>query len=578
VGGKSFTELAEALSFVEWAKNQPVDIKDLYFCLSLQTKTGPIRNGKPTALRRAANAAALKAIWLDIDCNKEPPKGYPTKEDGLKALKDFCDATHTPYPMAIIDSGNGLHVYWISDKPLSPKEWRAYAAGLDALAVQRGLFHDSITTDAARILRIPGTSNNKQVPPKPVKILLLEADLSFTSALSHLLKPDAEEHPPAAGARDRGKDDEGGVADPAVLEGQQAAGFEGPSPDEFKRNEYDFSPLPFKPIQEGCPFFADAYETHGKGHNQPLWHLTILAATFLENGEQLANALGNEHPDYTPDTTQEMWDRKVKEREERSLGWPGCKAFEDAGCTFCKRSQHRGKIKSPLNLAVPAIPKHALDRIEEVKAGKIDPVVAVRELHKRRAGNEAIFAVLNSSYAVVRYGGEIVIANLIRNDVILMKVENFHKMFANVRVKMGDDLVEVSRLWFKWRGRRQYFDRGIVFEPGGPLDVTDDMINLWRGFGIKPQEGDWSLLRNHILNVLCSGQQDLFEYVIKWMAYTVQHPSQLLASQLHYVALRGRGRALSPAHSAKSLESTLPILQMASSSLVALMRASLLRV
>ena len=53
MGGKPFTHLSDALSFIERAKNQPADIKDLYFCLSLQAKTGPIRNGKPTALRKA---------------------------------------------------------------------------------------------------------------------------------------------------------------------------------------------------------------------------------------------------------------------------------------------------------------------------------------------------------------------------------------------------------------------------------------------------------------------------------------------------------------------------------------------
>src|SRR5262249_23168691 len=124
------------------------------------------------------------------------------------------------------------------------------------------------------------------------------------------------------------------------------------------------------------------------------------------------------------------------------------------------------------------------------------------------------------------------------------KVENFHKMYANIRVKMGDDLVEVSRLWFRWRGRRQYFDRGIVFEPGGPLDVPDCMINLWRGFGIKPQKGDWSLLHSHILNVLCSGRQDLFEYVIKWMANTVQHPSQPIGVAIALRGAQGAGKGI----------------------------------
>jgi hypothetical protein len=102
MGGKPFTNLSDALSFIESAKNQPADIKDLYFCLSLQAKTGPTRKGNPTALRRAANAVALKAIWLDIDCNKEPPNGYRCKEDGLNALIQFCDATRTPYPTAIV--------------------------------------------------------------------------------------------------------------------------------------------------------------------------------------------------------------------------------------------------------------------------------------------------------------------------------------------------------------------------------------------------------------------------------------------------------------------------------------------
>jgi hypothetical protein len=336
MGGKPFTDLSDALSFIEWAKNQPADIKDLYFCLSLQAKTALGRNGEPTALRRAANAVALKAIWLDIDCNKVPPKGYPTKEDGVKALNEFCDTTHTPYPTAIIDSGNGLHAYWISDRPLSAKEWSGYAEGLHALTTQHGLIHDPITTDAARVLRVAGTSNNKQVPAKPVKILLLEADLSFASALGHLLKANAGE--------------------PAAADGRRRAACKGVAdiipPDGFNQNEHDFSPLPFQPIQEGCSFFADAYETHGKDHSQPLWNLVILATTFLESGEQLAHALGSGHPGYTLDTTQAMWDRKVHERKELGLGWPGCQAFENAGCTFCETCQHHGKIQSPLHLAL----------------------------------------------------------------------------------------------------------------------------------------------------------------------------------------------------------------------------------
>ena len=39
MGGKPFTDLSDALSFIEWAKSQPEVFKDLYFCLSLQAKS-----------------------------------------------------------------------------------------------------------------------------------------------------------------------------------------------------------------------------------------------------------------------------------------------------------------------------------------------------------------------------------------------------------------------------------------------------------------------------------------------------------------------------------------------------------
>jgi hypothetical protein len=184
-GGRAFTELNKMVSFVGWAKRNPEIIWDLYFCTSLQAKCGAECKSGLKAERSTADALLLRAIWADID-------KYHGKKDGLEALREFCEVTGTPYPTAIIDSGNGYHVYWVSDRLLSRAEWQPYADGLDALMTQHGLKHDAVTTDAARILRIPGTSNFKQNPPKPVVIKLLEADISFASALGHLLEVKVE--------------------------------------------------------------------------------------------------------------------------------------------------------------------------------------------------------------------------------------------------------------------------------------------------------------------------------------------------------------------------------------------------
>ena len=87
----------------------------------------------------------------------------------------------------IVNSGDGLHVYWISDVPLSPDEWRAYADGLEALLLREGVKCDAgLTTDVARILRVPGTLNHKYIPPQPVQLLHRGQQYNFGSHLASL--------------------------------------------------------------------------------------------------------------------------------------------------------------------------------------------------------------------------------------------------------------------------------------------------------------------------------------------------------------------------------------------------------
>jgi hypothetical protein len=162
---------------LEWVLSRPTT-KDVYFCLSRQAQTNKNDRGKVVAMRRQENALALKAIWLDIDV-KPPPKGYATLEEALDALAAFSKAAGLPPPSALVGSGGGLHVYWISDKPLTPDEWRPYAEGLKAAAINFGLRCDTqCTVNAAQVLRVPGTFNHKTTPLRPVKLLGLSKGMS----------------------------------------------------------------------------------------------------------------------------------------------------------------------------------------------------------------------------------------------------------------------------------------------------------------------------------------------------------------------------------------------------------------
>ena len=122
--------------------------------------------------RTAANASGACAFWMDIDCGEDKAaagKGYATVDDAEDALRKFCRDTGLPKPTHIVHSGGGLHLYWVLDDVISREAWQSYAKKLkDLTKVCDFLADDSRTADIASVLRLPGTLNQKNTPPRPV--------------------------------------------------------------------------------------------------------------------------------------------------------------------------------------------------------------------------------------------------------------------------------------------------------------------------------------------------------------------------------------------------------------------------
>ncbi|MDA8128091.1 MAG: DUF5906 domain-containing protein [Betaproteobacteria bacterium] len=149
--------------------------------------------------RKAENVRQARAFWVDLDCGvgkASEGKGYSTKREAAEALSVFRQATGIPAPSAVVDSGNGLHVYWILDAPVSAEEWKPAAAKLKALAAKHSLLADpSRTSDLASVLRVPGTMNWKEpAQPKPVKLKYLGGSTSW-AALKTILEATSNETP-----------------------------------------------------------------------------------------------------------------------------------------------------------------------------------------------------------------------------------------------------------------------------------------------------------------------------------------------------------------------------------------------
>lgn len=155
---------------------------------------------------------------------------------------------------------------------------------------------------------------------------------------------------------------------------------------------------------------------------------------------------------------------------------------------------------------------------------------AVRQIERARElaeDNGDVLLEMNDKYAVVQVGGRARILQEPKNDdkpVTLMTERDLSLLLANRRVVWNDGKRDHSMPLMKWwlqhPKRRTFFD--LVFVPA--RKVADTAYNLWRGFAYEAIPGDCELFLDHIRENICRGNEECYEYLIKWMAHAVQFP------------------------------------------------------
>src|SRR5262249_22427320 len=93
---------------------------------------------------------------------------------------------------------------------------------------------------------------------------------------------------------------------------------------------------------------------------------------------------------------------------------------------------------------------------------------------------------------------------------IYLRPGDFRTLYMNRGVQVGKRFVELGQWWLTHPERQQYF--GLVFEPGGE-PIIDGKLNLWTGWGVEPKRGDWSLMREHIFEVLAARDEAVDTYI-----------------------------------------------------------------
>jgi len=323
--------LDQAVNRGRWLAQQG---HNTYFALAgFKQATHLNKFGKPSAYRQQENVKSIRTLILDVD-NKD----YGSLVETLTAFQAAYAKSNMPPPSYIVDSGGGIHVYWLLEEPMDEPEHRKRSLLLANLFKGLGLVADyQCTKDSARVLRLPGTFNFKYDPPTEVRLLtpfqgytdpVRLDEVLGTAAASNVVALQFDPNMRSAMALDIGNQ---------TLMGSH------------KKVESSFAK-----IIENCPTVAASIATAGANDGYPLWKNLLHLAAFTEDGHDFIHQFSSGHPGYTYEGTVDKFEESVQARTDRGaqVGPTTCNSFNEDS-PACRACQWWGKIKSPFSLGIP---------------------------------------------------------------------------------------------------------------------------------------------------------------------------------------------------------------------------------
>lgn len=289
--------------------------RDVYFaCAKYETDKNRTRE----------NAKWLKAFRLDLDCAADGSKPYRTQSEAISALKAFCNKLSLPKPI-LVNSGNGVHVYWALTRAIGTEEYYPLAQALKNAVSFNGLKADqAVTVDAARVLRFPGTENYKTDPPNKVKIITLAEPIDFGVWKELFANYIPQTITTLSG---RAKFDSLDPVTKALMGNKESS----------------FREILRKSLKgEGCRQLVNIL-TKQATIDYNLWRAGLSIAVNCEDAPKAIHKISERHPNYSPEETET--------KANDAIGKPyRCETFADINPEGCSGCTFRNKITSPIQL------------------------------------------------------------------------------------------------------------------------------------------------------------------------------------------------------------------------------------
>ena len=252
----------------------------------------------------------------------------------------------------MVDSGNGVHCYWIIDQEMPYDIWKPVAMGLkDKTHQLKFKTDDSVVGDGASLVRVPDTFNTKDPKnPKPVtvrnvgRILTLEEFKEFIPpALTH----GAVRALPADELTRSLMGDYPSCEFDRVLRKSLSLKEHKARVKEISVDKEGNESIVFKDkIVEacaGCPQIRFAYE-HRASLEEPIWFAALAVAKFCTDSEAAIQVISEGHPGYDY--------HKTIKKIDHILGPTTCVEFQRKNPDGCIGCIHKNdpKMTSPILL------------------------------------------------------------------------------------------------------------------------------------------------------------------------------------------------------------------------------------
>ena len=195
----------------------------------------------------------------------------------------------------------------------------------------------------------------------------------------------------------------------------------------------------------------------------------------------------------------------------------------------------RAQIEMALTAAGHELAAAARPGLRLVASAGLEPSQGEGERAKRRA--EAVMQLddLVERFVPVDDGTGDTVFDLWTN-----RIARRAQMVALLPAGVRADDIKRHPLWVE---RGAYFIDQIGFDPAGNDEAV--ALNAWRGWPMTPRDGSCRELLD-LLRYLCSGESnadDVYEWMLRWMAYPLQNPGAKMGSAIIMHGPQGTGKS-----------------------------------